>query len=312
MNYVTILNQVLIIFLLLFLGCGLFKFKMLRDAGIADMTKLLCYVISPCLILSSFQIGYSPSLLWEIGAAAASAIGVHLAAMLIGYASFNRKTTGDSEKRMFLRFSTIYSNCGVMGLPLLQAIAGKQGLLFGAVYVGVYNLLNWTQGISIYTKSVNRSSAVKGFLNPNVIAIIISFPLFIFSIRLPLVVDSGVRYIAYLNTALSMIVVGTQIAKVSLLSIIKNCWVWIGVLFRNLVVPILWLLVLYTLGMRGVLLLCCVLPAACPVGSFAVIFAELAGKDTRFPSKLVMLSTMTCIVTIPAVVLLEQVLIHLY
>lgn len=308
MNYVTILNQVLIIFLLLFLGCGLFRFKMLSDAGIVDMTKLLCYVISPCLIISSFQIGYSQSLLWEIGAAAASAFGVHFAAMLLGYAVFNRKTTRDPETRMFLRFSTIYSNCGFMGLPLLQAVSGTKGLLFGAVYVGIYNLLNWTQGISIYTRRVDRSSAVKGFLNPNVIAIIISIPLFIFSIRLPSVVGSGVRYIAYLNTALSMIVVGTQIAKVSPLSIIKNKWVWIGVLFRNLVVPILWLFVLYAAGMRGILLLCCVLPAACPTGSFAVIFAELTGRDTRFPSKLVMLSTMTCIVTIPAVILLEQML----
>lgn len=312
MNYVTVINQVLIIFLLLFVGCGLFKGKLLSEAGVADLTKLLCYVISPCLIVNSFQIGYSQSLLWEIGAAAASAFGVHFAAMLLGGVVFNRRTVRDPDTRMYLRFSTIYSNCGFMGLPLLQAVAGSKGLLFGAMYVGIYNLLNWTQGISIYTKSVSRSFAVKGFLNPNVIAIAISIPLFIFAFRLPPVIGSGVRYIAYLNTALSMIVVGTQIAKVSPLSIIQDKWVWVGVLFRNLVVPVLWLLVLYALGMRGALLLCCVLPAACPTGSFAVIFAELTGRNTRFPSKLVMLSTMTCIVTIPAVILLEQMLLQLH
>lgn len=308
MNYLTIINQVLIIFLLLFLGCGLFKFKLLSDAGISDITKLLCYVISPCLILSSFQIGYSSSLLWEIGAAAASAFGVHFAAMILGRVVFNQRTVHDQKNIMYLRFSTIYSNCGFMGLPLLQAVAGSKGLLFGAMYVGVYNLLNWTQGISIYTKSIDRSSALKGFLNPNVIAIAVSVPLFYFSIRLPSFIGSGVQYIANLNTALSMIVVGTQIAKVSPFSIIKDKLIWVGVAFRNIAIPVMWLFVLYAFGIRGVLLLCCVLPAACPTGSFAVIFAELTGRETAFPSKLVMLSTLTCIITIPAVILIEQAL----
>lgn len=308
MNFLTVANQVLIIYLLIFLGCGLYKIRLIGPGGVSDMTNLLCYVISPCLILNSFQISYSRSLLSEIIIAALSAFGVHFAAMAVGYAVFNKKTVRDARRRAVLRFSTIYSNCGFMGLPLLQALAGSKGLLFGAMYVGIYNLLNWTQGIAIYTGKVDKKSALKGILNPNVVAIALSVPLFCFSIKLPGFIGSGVTYVAAMNTALSMIVVGTQIADISPKTILTSKSAWAGVLFRNSVIPLMLLFSLYALGVRGELLLYCVVPAACPVGSFAVIFAGLTGKDTKFPAQLVMLSTILSIFTIPTVIMLEKIL----
>jgi hypothetical protein len=74
------------------------------------------------------------------------------------------------------------------------------------------------------------------------------------------------------------------------------------VLLRNLAIPFALIFALHAIGVSGQLLLCCVIPAACPVAGSTVLFARLVGKDTNFPTKLITLSTLLCIVTVPFVV----------
>lgn len=302
MGTMTIINGVLVLFLLMGTGYALMKNDFFNDDGVNSLTKTLCYVVSPCLIVYTFQIDFKISLLRQFLIAAAASTVINLLSIFLGFLLFNKKTVGDAGQRCMMKYSMVYTNCGFMGLPLLQTIAGTQGLLYGAAYIGVFNLFNWTHGIALYTGKTSKNSLRKVLLNPNVIALVIGISLFCFSIRLPGPIYDGIKFIAQLNTALSMIIVGTQISKVRLLSIFGSKLIWIGALLRNLIIPALLAFLLHIAGIHGIMLLCCILPVACPVASFTVIFAELVGKDSRFAVKLVTLSTIFCIATIPAII----------
>lgn len=45
------------------------------------------------------------------------------------------------------RFCVVFTNCGFMGLPLLDALYGSEGLFLGSAFIMVNNLLLWTYGV---------------------------------------------------------------------------------------------------------------------------------------------------------------------
>lgn len=302
MAFFTVLNQVLVLFLLMGAGYALAKLGMIDSRGTDQMTSLLCYVISPGVILYAFQMRFTPSMFDNFLIASAAAAGIHFFNIAVAHSAFNKKTVSDPNRRGEMRFASVYSNCGFMGFPLLQTLAGTNGLFYGSAYNGVFNLFSWTHGMLLYTGRIDRRSILKAVVNPNVIAVVVGVLFYRFSVALPGPLYSAVGYIAQLNTPLSMIVIGTTITKIPLRSIFAGRLLWAGAAMRNLVLPFALLFLLHAVGLRGELLLCSLIPAACPVAGVSVLYSKLTGKDVVFPAKLMTLSTLFSLVTMPAVV----------
>jgi predicted permease len=302
MAFFTILNQVFILFLLMAVGFLIFRFGMIDETGVRQFTSVLCYIVSPSMIIYAFQMQFSPKLMVGLLIATFSSIAIHIFSIIAGRVMFNKKTVGDEYKRTVMRFAAVYTNSGFMGLPLLQAIAGTRGLFYGAAYNGIFNLFSWSHGIMTYSGKTDKKSLVKAIANPNIIAVLVGVLLFRFSIQLPGPIYLSVKYISNLNTPLSMLIIGTSISQIPLKSIFVGKLAWIMVFLRNLVLPFVLLFALHALGVSGELLLCCVIPVACPVAGATVLFAKLVGKDTSFPAKLVTITTITSIISIPLLV----------
>lgn len=303
MAFYAMINQVFILFLLIGVGAAVYKIGIIDDNGVKQITTLLCYVVGPFLIIYAFQTRYSAKLIEGFLICAASTFGLHLFYIIFFHMVFNGKTVKDKDTRNELIFASIYENSGFMGFPLLQAVAGNTGLFYGAAYNGVFNLFGWSHGLMLYNNATTgRKSIVKIITNPNIIAVFTGFILFRFSITLPGPLYTMFKYISEINTPLSMIIIGASIAQVPFGKLFTEKLSWLVVLLKNLAVPFSLLLVLRALGVRGQLLLCCVLPAACPVAGIAVLFAKLTGKNSDLPSKFVTVSTLMSLVTIPVVV----------
>lgn len=323
MHILLVFGQVIILFLLM--GVGYFSSKkgLIGDLCAKQLTKFLMNIVTPCVIIFSFRIKCTPGLLRGLLISAASAAGVHIFAILAGRVFFNKKYP--VQYRNVLKFAAVYSNAGFMGLPLLQAVIGKNGIIYGSVYIAVFNIFVWTHGITLFKRisdgpgGSNWAGMIKkAVLNPNIFAIAIGLAVFAltqFADSASGPVSGGINgfgnlifgamgYIYDLNTPLSMVVIGTRVAGVDLKTIFFEKRVWPGVILRNLAVPAVYILILRLLRIDGNMLYACVIQAACPVAGNTVLFAELCNTDTEFPSKLMTVSTLLSVVTIPLVLFL--------
>ena len=52
-------KQVVIMFILMFVGWICYQVKFLHEQTVKDLTKILLYVVSPCLIINSFRQSFS-------------------------------------------------------------------------------------------------------------------------------------------------------------------------------------------------------------------------------------------------------------
>jgi predicted permease len=115
-------------------------------------------------------------------------------------------------------------------------------------------------------------------------------------------------YIFNLNTPLAMIVIGARVAQLDLRTVFTDVWIWPGTLLKNILLPLVSIFILHLAGVSGVLMLACLVPIACPVAGNTVLFPDLYDIDTKFASRLICVSTLFSVVTIPLLVYIVSVL----
>jgi predicted permease len=301
-------GQVVLMFCFIGLGVVAAKLGWITQAANAGLTKVVLWFVLPPLILTSFSRPFSWAELRQVGLAFAAglvsyAVTIGLAALLF------RGWVTDPVTRTALRFGTVYSNVGFLGIPLVQAIIGADGVFYCVTYLAAFNLVCWTHGFGLFGRREPRSWRARlGPLvkNPNLIALGLGLVVFVTSARLPRLLSDGLGYLAALNAPLSMMIIGVSLSVLHVRDFARDGWAWAGTAVRNLVFPLLCLGLLTLTPVSDTARLAVFITMACPVAAFLVMFSVIHQADTAFATRLFCVSTLSSIVTLPALVALAQ------
>ena len=127
-SFLTVAQQVLILFALMAVGFVLGKVRLMDERGSLAMTNLVMYAVSPAMMVVAFQRDRKAADLRNFMICLQLAVDVHAIAILISRLLL-RGTDGTSG---LLRFGTVFSNCCFMGYPLMMAILGSVGVFYGS------------------------------------------------------------------------------------------------------------------------------------------------------------------------------------
>ncbi|MFR1051283.1 MAG: AEC family transporter [Lachnospirales bacterium] len=303
-HFLVVLGQVTTLFLLMGIGFFLGKTGRLSLVGTGEMSFLLMYIVTPCIIVGSFQTDWEGDTLRTLAvgtAALAVCYGVYI---LISLLLFRDKP---ADLQAPLRFGCIYGNTGFMGLPLVRAVLGEEALIFAVVSMVVFNVLCWTHGV-ILMGGRGAFSPKKIVLNPGVIAVAIGLPLFLLRLRLPGPLYNAVGFVGDLNTPLAMVVIGAQMSRADLLSTFREKELYAASAVKLLLMPAVTALLLLRLHLDPLFYSATVILAAAPTAGITSMFAERFGRDSARAAQLVSLSTLLSILTLPVVGVAAQIL----
>lgn len=304
-DVITVGGSVVTLFLLMAVGFTLVKLKILTKPSLGQMSKLLMYLVCPAIMIDILM---EETRNWEtvqvMLVAGAVLAGTYVLNMVLIQACFRKKAP---EQRGVLRFASIYGNTGFMGIPLIQAVLGDSGMLVAVTSLVVFNISTWTHG-AILIGGKERASVKKALLNPGTIGFLIAVVLFAGGITLPGPVADAVGFVGSLNTPLAMIIIGGQMAAVDLKSILKDTRLYVSAMLKLLVIPMISLLVLLPLGVEPIIVVAVTILAGCPTAGATSIMSEMMGKDASLAARLVTLSTIFCVITLPLVAAIARML----
>jgi len=294
-------TQVAIMFGLMAVGWVAYRVKWLGAEALRGLTNLLLFLVAPAVIIQAFQRPFDTARLRSIGIVFVIDLVAFAITIAVARALMNRRLVPDHAMRVALQFGTVYSNAGFIGIPLTQALLGSDGVFYAVTYIAAYTVYVWTHGISLFGhEHVRPSMKIRRVLfNPGIISILIALPLYILSVHIPSPASDVVGYLAAMNTPLSMIVVGVNLAAFSLRTIFSDKFVWLGTLARNIIVPALFIVLLGFLPIDPVARMAILISVSTPVGAFLVIFSVRHDQDTQFATRLLCLSTLLCVITLP-------------
>lgn len=294
----SVMNQVIILFLIIGVGYYSRKRNIINDEVNKGLTKLLLEVTMPLMIVASFDYGFSKELMKNIIYMIIYSTLIHVVLIVISRVLYNKYS---KEKKDILRFATVFSNCGFMGFPVVGSIFGKIGILYASIFNIPYNILSWTFGIMLYTNNKDSKNLKKVLLNPGIIAVIIGIILFIFSIKIPQTIYSTIKLVGDITTPLSMIIVGVMIADVDFKKIFKKRSLYYIAFVRLILVPILTFAILKIIRVEELLINISIVIEAMPAAAITAIFAEAYNKEPELASEIVFFTTFLSVVTIPII-----------
>lgn len=301
--FINVLTQVIILLILIMIGFILTKNKVLTETGSKNMTDLVLYVVTPCVIIKSFIREFNSSLLKGLLLSFVFAFLAHIMFILISRLLF--KNCEEKQKRVF-QFGIIFSNCGFMALPLQEALLGDLGVFYGASYVAVFNLFVWSYGVMLMSGDKKYMSPKKLIVSPGIIGLAVGIVIFLFSIPIPDILIKPVSYMAALNTPLPMIIIGYHLANSDFFASLKNKNCLFAIFIKLFVSPLLALAILYLCGVRETMLVSAIICCSAPVAANTTMFASKFGGDTSMSVNLVSVSTVLSLISMPIIITLAQ------
>ena len=307
-NFYTVFLQVVVLFILMGLGFIGNKTKLITLDGSKVMSDVVLYFVTPCLIINSFSnMECDKQHLNGLIICFVSFFAIMAATIALVHVIFRGK---DEKKMRVLRFGLVFSNVGYMGIPLQEAVLGEEGVFYGAVCVGVFNLLVWTYGVICSSGNIKNLSVKTLIFNPGLIAVTVGLIIFLGSIPVAKYlppVHTTLGYMANLNTPIAMMVIGFNLANSNIIASLKSASTYLVAALRLIAVPLASLFVLLLCGIRGDILVSLVVASSAPVAAVTTVFAIKYDNDINTSVNLVAFTTLLSIVTMPVIVALAQV-----
>lgn len=290
----------------MFMGYAVVKAGLMKSSESKSVSVILVYLVIPCVIIKAFQVDYTPDVQKGLFLAIAAAVAIHILFLLI---TIPLKKIFQMD--VIEQATSIYSNAGILVIPLVQELLGQDYVIYSSAYIAVQLILLWTQGKNMLCEE-EKLEWKKVFLNVNIISIIAGIVLFLFRIKLPAGVQDVLGMMNNMIGPLGMLLAGMAIAEVPLKSIFTKKRNYLSVAFRLLLYPVLGLFLMKVIQIvvnlensSQILLtvyLACVTPACASVTSMA----QLYDKDAAYASSLYVLTTLLSIVTMPVMVYLYE------
>lgn len=285
----------------MFLYCGvgfaLFRAKIISKEGSKSIANLLIYVILPCAIIKSFLAERTAQKLQELAISFGLGLLALLLAMVVAAVLFRKNPVEN--------FSAAFSNAGFMGIPLITAVMGGEGVFYIAGMVAMLNVLQWSYGQQIMAQGKVKLNVAAILKNPLLVALLLGLALFGLGLTPPDLAVQCVSSLAGCNAPVAMVVLGLYLGEANLKEIVSTPRLYWVSATRLLLIPLVTMLILWLIPAGNIRL--AVLVSACaPVGSNVAMYAQKMGRDYIYAVKIVCLSTLLSLITMPVILTLAE------
>ena len=306
---ILLMEQIAELFLMIFMGFLIVKTGLLKDDDSKVLSKIVLYLIIPCVIINAFQVDYTMDTVKGLLIALAASVMLQIILLIIISAFGKLLHLNEVEIA-----SIYYSNSGNLIVPIVTFILGQKWVLYGCVFMSVQLIFLWTHCKKILSREPSYDWK-KIVLNINMISIFSGIVLFFTHIRLPEIIGNTLSAVGSMIGPASMFVTGMLFAGMNLKQIFANKRVYFISFLRLISVPLLSLILLKFSHLASLsadgnqIMLIVFLAVITPSASTVTQMCQVYGNDSRYASAINVVTTLFSIITMPLMVMLFQMIL---
>ncbi len=304
----TILNQTIIMLILIAVGVLCAKLKIISSETNKELSKFVLQVVNPVVIFMSYQKEYEARLVKNLLITFVLSLLAFAVILAVAYIFVRKKDGRHTEVE---RFSSIYSNCAFMGIPLMSALFGDEGVFYLTAFITVFNLVVWTHGVIIISGEKNMKEVVKVFYSPTMIAIVLGILTFFLKIKLPAVPAQALNFIKDINTPMAMIVSGVTISATNVPELIKNPRLYFICLVKLIIIPAVLALAISAVSIDEKVRMTIIVAASSPPAAMCTLFCIKYNKNSVYASEIFTAGTILSVLSLPLIVKFTEILTNL-
>ena len=290
---------------MVFMGLGFLcrRLKWTHAATVPSLTKIVLNIALPCLIVDSMMVPFEQEKLNQGFLALVMVVLILVVCALCGLVWSKLLKPRDIQARSILRLGFVYNNFMLIGVPIIEAVLGPEGvfytglmglpqratmfivlpLVYGSVAEGEYHVdFNWKMLLQIPS-----------------IAVFVGLFMFVSQLQLPGIVRTCMDDLGGMTLPLGMMLAGMQLADVDLRGLLRDWTLPAALVIKNLVDPLLILLLLSALRFPPLLIQLGVIFSAVPAPAMLVVYAANYKVQPGYAGAFMFLSTLCGAVTLP-------------
>lgn len=207
--------------------------------------------------------------------------------------------------------SIVLINSGNYGIPVAQLVFATQpiGVAIQVILVIFQNITTYTYGLyNLISATKSGMEVVKDFLKmPIVHALIIGIILNVWNIQIPETIEIPLYHISDGFIAIALITLGAQLSQIEVRTMI-NKMILISCFTRLLVGPAIALVVIWILGIEGVVAQSLFIASAFPTSRNSSSLALEYDMESNIAAQTVFFSTIVSCLTVTFVIYLSKIL----
>lgn len=297
----TLISQMTSLFILILVGFGAAKLKMIDGRFSQQLSVFVINISSPCLIVSSVLGDISPDknlILPVLGIGCVTYAFFVAVAMLL-----SRLMSKDRDMQGIYGFMLTFGNVGFIGYPIVASIFGQYAIFYASLLNIPFTILAFSLGKKMIQGGQGSLDLNwKVFVSPAMIACYVSVLIVVFDIDwLPDLVITPLTLLGNITVPAALLVIGTSMAQMDLRKIFSGKLVWGVSVLRLLVLPVVIFYLTRLMGFDDDILGINTVLAAMPVGTYGAMFCLQYGKDESVMVQGILISTLLSIISIPLI-----------
>lgn len=288
--------------LLAYLAVGMYCMK----EGLIDrdtkkkLVDIILKITLPCMIFNSFNKPLTPEVLIQTALILVVAVAISILSFLLGKVIYNKYP---QKKKSILQYCTLVNNSGFLGMPMVSAVYGSDGLFAASIFIIPNRIFMWTAGLAMFTTADFRTKCRNILLNPCIVTVFLGIIRRMTGFPVPGFLDEAVANIGAVTTPLSMMVIGTMLIGVPWKKLLDPSIFYLAFV-RLIALPLVALFILNLIHAEPMLAGVSLILTSMPAGSTSALLAAKYGADEDYASRCIVTTTIMSLATIPVLMLL--------
>lgn len=213
-----------------------------------------------------------------------------------------------AAERSGLTLTALFTNCVNYGLPLVLLAFGQAGLDKASVYVILQIIIVNTLGVYFAARSQFsvKQAALSIFKLPSIYAAVLAVICRTAHVELPQELNQGISMISGAYSSVALFILGAQMVSVrsgkTAYTAAMNKAFYAGLAMRLVISPVASALLLYLLGIQGVLFNVMLVLSSMPAAVNAVILAEQFDAAPKVVTRCILWTTLASFVLLPLMI----------
>ena len=296
----ALVKQLLVLYIFIIAGVILGKWRKDMAQKSSLLSFLTVNLLLPCKMLLNFSKNFTVTYLQTNYITVFISMGIMCLLLLLGGLVGKLLSRKDPYGQKVYKYSVTVSNYAYFGYVLMENAFGSAALNNMMVFCLPFSLYCYTFGVGLL---MDKKASVRSLLTPTPIAIAIGIALGLTGVKLPAVLTTVASNASAAMGPITMLLVGLVLSGFSLKEMLPDWQSWAFSVIKLLVIPAIVFGICKLLGLVMILPASvypvAVFVAAMPCGLNPVIYPRLIGKDCSMGAKLIPLTAILSLATIP-------------
>ena len=293
------LNAQMILLVYLAVGMYCMKVGLIDRDSKEKLVDIILRITLPCMIFNSFNNPLTPEVMKQTALILVVAVSISILSFLLGKVIYNKYP---QKKKSILQYCTLVNNSGFLGMPMVSAVYGSEGLFAASIFIIPNRIFMWTAGLAMFTTADFRTKCKNILLNPCIVTVFLGIARRMTGFPVPEFLDTAIANTGAVTTPLSMMVIGTMLIGVPWKKLLEPS-IFRLAFVRLIALPLVALFILNLIDAQPLLAGVSLILTGMPAGSTSALLAAKYGADEDYASRCIVTTTIMSLATIPVLML---------